>query len=54
MKKKISNILNGICVFAVFAGCVEGLDGGITAWTFVCLAIAGISGYVSKKMEEAR
>jgi len=56
MKKnsKISDILGVICVAAVFAGCVEGLDGGITIWTVFCLAVAGISGWLSKKTEEAK
>lgn len=54
MKKKISHILGIICVVAVFAGAAEGLDGGITTWNFICLAIAGISGWASKKMEEAK
>jgi len=54
MKKKISNILGIVCVVAVFAGAVEGLDGGITTWNFICLAIAGISGWASKRLEEAK
>lgn len=54
MRKRVSNILGTICVLAVFAGCVEGLDGGLTAWTLVCLAIAGLSGWASKKMEDAK
>ena len=54
MKKRISHILGIICVFAVFAGAAEGLDGGITTWNFICLAIAGISGWASKNMEEAK
>lgn len=54
MKKnqKLSDALGVICVAAIFAGCVEGLDGGITAWTFVCLAIAAVFGWLSKKTEE--
>lgn len=51
MKKNLSNILGIICVVAVFAGCVEGLDGGLTAWNFICLAVAALAGYGSKKME---
>jgi len=51
MKKKISDILSAICVIAVFAGCVEGLDGGLTTWTLVCLATAGLSGWGSKRLE---
>jgi len=51
MKKKISDILGVIAVFCVFAGCVEGLDGGLTLWTVICLAVAFVSGWISKKME---
>ena len=54
MKKKISKILGIICVTAVFAGAAEGIDGGVTAWNFICIAIAGISGWASKKLEEAK
>lgn len=54
MKKKISNILGIVCVAAIFAGAVEGLDGGITTWNFICLAIAGVTGWASKKLEEAK
>lgn len=54
MKKKISQILGTFCVIAVFAGCVEGLDGSLTAWTLVCLAVSGLSGWASKKLEGAR
>ena len=51
MKKnqKLSDALGVICVAFIFAGCVEGLDGGITAWTFICLAAAGLFGWLSKK-----
>lgn len=54
MKKKIIKILGIICVIAVFAGAAEGIDGGVTAWNFICIAIAGISGWASKKLEEAK
>lgn len=54
MRKKISKILGIVCVVAVFAGCVEGLDGGITSWNIICLSVAGLSGYLSKRMEGAR
>ena len=47
MKKKLSDILGAIAVFAIFAGCVEGLDGGPTAWTVYCLAVAGLAGFAS-------
>ena len=54
MRKRISNICGIVCVVAVFAGAVESLDGGITAWNIICLAIAGLSGWASKRLEEAR
>ena len=51
---RISDILGVISVFCVFAGCVEGLDGGLTLWTVFCLAAAFCFGWLSKKTEEAR
>ena len=51
--KKVSDILGVICVAAVFAGCVEGLDGGVTLWTIGCLVVSGITGWISKKTEVA-
>jgi uncharacterized membrane protein len=54
MKKKLSTIFGVVCVIAIFAGAVEGIDGGITAWNFICLAVAGLSGWASKKMEGAK
>ena len=50
-KNRISDILGVIAVIAVFAGCVEGLDGGVTLWTVGCLAVAGLFGWLSKKTE---
>ena len=50
-ENKISDILGVIAVVAVFAGCVEGLDGGVTIWTVGCLAVAGLFGWLSKKTE---
>ena len=47
----LSNILGTISVFAIFAGCVEGLDGSLTAWTPICLAVAAMCGYVSGRLE---
>lgn len=47
----ISNILGTISVFAIFAGCVEGLDGSLTAWTPICLAVAAVCGYASMRLE---
>ena len=48
---RTSDILGVIAVVAVFAGCVEGLDGGVTIWTVGCLAVAGLFGWLSKKTE---
>ena len=48
---RLSDALGVICVAAIFAGCVEGLDGGITKWTFICLAVAALFGWLSKKTE---
>ena len=53
-KSNISNILGVISVAAIFAGCVEGLDGGITLWNIICLAVAGLCGWGSKKLEGAK
>lgn len=50
-KHRISDIFGGLAVLAVFAGCVEGLDGGVTLWTVCCLAAAFVFGWISKKME---
>lgn len=47
----LSNILGTISVFAIFAGCVEGLDGSLTAWTPICLAVAAVCGYASMRLE---
>ena len=53
MKRNLSNILGAISVIAIFAGCVEGLDGSLTIWTVICLAVAAVCGYASKRLEEA-
>ena len=53
-KHRISDIFGGLAVLAVFAGCVEGLDGGVTLWTIGCLAVAFVLGWISKKTEGAR
>ena len=52
--QRVSDMLGVIAVIAIFAGCVEGLDGGLTLWTVGCLAVAGIFGWMSKKMEGAK
>lgn len=55
MKKKLANILGTVCVVAVFAACIiTNKDGDPCEWNYVCLAFAGISGWVSYKMEGAR
>lgn len=55
MKKRISNILGTICIVAVFAAClITNKQGDPCKWNYICLAIAGISGYASKKVEEAK
>ena len=46
---KLSDALGVICVFLVFAGCVEGLDGSLTWWTVICLGLAFVFGWLSKK-----
>jgi hypothetical protein len=53
-KNRISDILGVISVLCVFAGCVEGPDGGLTFWTIICLAAAFCFGWLSKKTEEAK
>ena len=49
MKKsqKVSDAFGVICIIFIFAGCVEGLDGGPTSWNFISLGIAGIFGGLS-------
>lgn len=47
----LCNILGTVSVFAIFAGCVEGLDGSLTAWTPICLAVAAVCGYASMRLE---
>lgn len=44
MKKTASDILSAITIIAIFAGCVEGLDGSLTTWTIICLAVAAVCG----------
>ena len=53
-RKTASDILGAISVIAIFAGCVEGLDGSLTFWTIICLSVAAVCGYASKRLEEAR
>lgn len=52
MKRKIaSDIFGRISIVAILACCVEGLDGSLTAWTLICLAVAAVCGYVSRRLE---
>lgn len=46
---RLSDALGTICVFLIFAGCVEGMNGELTWWTVLCLGLAAIFGWLSKK-----
>lgn len=54
MKKnnRLSDTFGVISVFAIFAGCVEKLDGGLSWWTVFCLAVAIASGLLSRATYE--
>lgn len=55
MKKRISNIMGIVCVTAVFAACIiTDKDGDPCKWNYILLAIAGVTGWASRKMEEAK
>ena len=56
MKKnnKVSDIFGVICVVSIFAGCVEGFDGGITLWTGICLLVAVVTGIISRATDEVK
>ena len=56
MKKnnRISDLFGVICVFAIFAGCVENFDGSLSWWTVLCLAVAVAAGLISKATDEGR
>lgn len=49
MKKnqRLSDVLGVICIVFIFAGCVEGFDGGPASWNFISLGIAGLFGGLS-------
>ena len=47
-KKKLATICGVLSIFFVFAGCVEGPDGGVTLWNLIALAGAFGLGYISK------
>ena len=51
--KKLATITGGLALLFLFAGCVEGPDGGITLWTFICLLAAFALGYLSKKLDDS-
>ena len=44
--KRIVTITGGLAIMFLFAGCVEGLDGGITLWNFISLGAAFAFGYL--------
>lgn len=54
MKKnnKVSDIFGVICIAAIFAACVEKLDGGISGWTIACLIVAFVFGLLSNATDE--
>ena len=55
MKKRISNIMGMVCVTAIFAACIiTDKDGDPCMWNYIFLAIAGLCGWSSKKLEEAK
>ncbi len=56
MKKnnKISDLFGVICVFAIFAGCVEKLNGAVSWWTVFCLVVALVFGLLSRATDEGR
>ena len=51
--KRLSTISGGLAIMFLFAGCVEGLDGGITLWNFISLGAAFALGYLSKKLDDS-
>ena len=48
----MATITGGLAVMFVFAGCVEGLDGGITIWNLISLLLAFVFGWISKWLED--
>ena len=52
--KKISDLFGVLCVFAIFAGCVEKLNGAVSWWTVGCLAVATVFGLISRATDEGR
>lgn len=52
-KKRLATILGGLSILFLFAGCVEGLDGGITLWNLISLMVAFALGWASKKLDDS-
>ena len=50
--KRIATITGGLAIMFLFAGCVEGLDGGITLWNLISLGAAFAFGWLSKWFED--
>ena len=51
-RKRLATITGGLAIMFLFAGCVEGLDGGITLWNFISLGAAFAFGYLSKWLDD--
>ena len=51
-RKKLANLFGGLAITFLFAACVEGQDGGITAWNFISLLVAFGFGWLSKWVDE--
>ena len=51
-RKKLMHIFGCLAIVFVFAGCVEGKDGGITGWNLISLLVAFIFGYIAKWLDE--
>ena len=49
-QKRLATILGGISIFLLFAGCVEGHDGGVTLWNLIAMAGAFVFGWFSKRL----
>lgn len=50
--QKFMHIFGSLAIVFVFAGCVEGKDGGITYWNLISLLIAFVFGYIAKWLNE--
>ena len=51
-RKRLATITGGLAIMFLFAGFVEGLDGGITLWNFISLGAAFAFGYLSKWLDD--